>query len=155
MPNDNWDLNVNLIHLVLLIFLLCLDIPWWYLFNKCKNTLMVWMAVKTTLFVEIVMERNFWLRNLRTFNVNVVFCQQSICGELVILRQLKRNELNNWTGNIQTWTQGQSRYWKSLHHLVWKFVSNHNSIWLWDDKLTWVFCHFPILTSANKKSHLL
>ena len=50
------------------------------------------MAVKTTLFVEIVMERNFWLRNLRTFNIN---CQQIICGKLVILRQLKRNELNN------------------------------------------------------------
>ena len=77
--------------------------------------------------------------NLRTFNVNVVFCQQIIFGKLVILRQLKRNELNNWTGNIKTWTQGQSRCWKSLLHLVWKFVSNHNSSWLWDDKLTSVF----------------
>ena len=47
------------------------------------------MAVKTTLFVEIVMERNFWLRNLRTFNIN---CQQIICGKLVILRQLKTAE---------------------------------------------------------------
>ena len=109
------------------------------------------MAVKTTLFVEIVMERNFWL-GIWEHSMSIVLCQKSIFGEMVILRQLKGNKLNNnWKGNIKTWTQGKSRCWKALHHLVWKFVSNHNSIWLWDNKLTWVFLSFPNSDECQQK----